>query len=200
MILRSQKSGTSPASHRNIQIPSQKLTRNTWARVAAFFISHRLKSATDSPLDFARLFTEPKDWLLVMPAEANAFDAAMPLCLELIENLKGVRLHLFVPYDFRHWVITSPHLKVHPFHQQDLHLRCFPRSSLLRRLRDIHPVVAVDLSPCPTPLSLSVCGLSGATIRGSISRNIGDAIFNFLVKSRARELGDRYRALFAYLS
>lgn len=182
------------------QSTSQKLTRNVWARLAAFFVSRRLKTSPNSPLDFARLITEPKDWLLVMPAEANAFDAAMPLCLELLENVKGIRLHLFVPYEFRHWVNTSAHLKVHPFHRQDLFLGRFPKSSLLQRLRDIRPAIAVDLSPRPTPLSLCACGLVGAPIRGSISRKVGDTIFNFLVKSRAWELRDRYRALFAYLS
>ena len=143
----------------------------------------------------------PKDWLLVMPAEANAFDAVLPLCLELLERLKGVRLHLLVPYDFRHWItVTTPKLKVHPFHRQDLFLGRFPRRALLERLHNLKPDIAMDLSPTPTPLSLAVVGLSGARVRGAISRPFGDDIFNFLVRSGAEELEDRYRALFAYLT
>lgn len=174
--------------------------RNAWARLAAFLIIRRLKSVPDSPLDFDRLISKPEDWLLVMPVEANAFDAAVANCRELLEAVKGVRLHLLVPSEFRHWVKTSPNLKVHPFHRQDLFLRRFPRRSLLQRLRRLEPVVAVDLSPNPTPFSLFVCGLSGAKIRGSLSRAHGDAVFNFIVKTRAGEIADRYRALFAYLS
>lgn len=178
----------------------EKIMRNAWARIAAFFILRRLKSVPDSPLDFGRLIEKPEDWLLVMPVDANAFDAAMSNCKELLANVKGVRLHLIVPYEFRHWVTTSPFLKVHPFHRQDLFLGRFPRRSFLQRIRRLSPAVALDLSPRPTPLSLSACGLCGAQVRGSLSRIDGDAIFNFLVKTRAGELRDRYRALFAYLS
>jgi hypothetical protein len=178
----------------------KKVMRNLWARIAAFIILRRIQSIPDSPLDFGRLMEQPEDWLIMMPVEANAFDAAMMYCRELLESLKGVRLHLVVPDEFRHWVTTSPSLKVHPFHRQDLFLGRFPRHSFLQRVRRIGPVVAVDLSPCSTPLSLSVCGLCGARVRGSLSRVDGDAVFNFLVKTRAGELGDRYRALFAYLS
>jgi len=119
----------------------------------------------------------------------------------LMENLKGIRLHLLVPNDFRYWVtVTTPKLKVHPFNKQDLLLGQFPRRSLLERLRNLKPEVAMDLCPMPTPLSLSVIGASGARVRGAISRKFGDDIFNFLVQSRAVELEDRYRAFFAYLS
>ncbi len=183
------------------QTSTKRTTRNTWAKIAAFLILRRLKSIPDSPLDFRRLLREPKDWLLVMPAEANAFDAVLPLCLELLERLKGVRLHLLVPYDFRHWItVTTPKLKVHPFHRQDLFLGRFPRRALLERLHNLKPDIAMDLSPIPTPLSLAVVGLTGARVRGAISRQYGDDIFNFLVRSRAEELEDRYRALFAYLT
>ncbi len=176
-------------------------TRNFWARIAAFFMRRRLKNVPDAPLDFMRLFHEPKDWLLVMPAEANAFDAILPLCLELLENVKGIRLHLLLPYDFRHWVtVSSPKLKVHPFHKQDLIFGRFPRRSLLDRLQNLKADIAMDLCPNPTPLSLCVCGSVGARVRGSMSRKYGDEIFNFLVQSRAEDIGDRYRVLFAYLT
>jgi hypothetical protein len=181
--------------------PKKKQTRNTWARLAAFLLLRRMKSVPDSPLDFMRLIHEPKDWLLVMPAEANAFDAVLPFCLELLENLKGVRLHLLVPYDFRHWItINSPKIKVHPFHKQDLIWGHFPRRALIERLHNLKPEVVMDLSPQPTPLSLYASALSGARIRGAISRKYGDEIYNFLVHSRAEEIGERYRALFAYLA
>jgi len=185
----------------NAKPASQNKQRNTWARIAAFLVKRRLKSVPDSPLDFFRLLNEPKEWLLVMPADANVFDMVLPLCLELLERLNNVRLHLLVPYDFLHWVtVNSPNLKVHPFHKQDLFLGRFPRRTLLERLKNlIRPDVAVDLSPIPTPLSLIVCGLSGAKIRGSIARQYGDDIFNFLVQSGAVNLEDRYRALFACL-
>jgi hypothetical protein len=164
-------------------------------------IGRRLRTIPDSPLDFIRLFREPKDWLLVMPVEAYAFDKVLPFIMELMENLKGARIHLLVPYDFRHWVtVTTPKLKVHPFHKQDLVLGRFPRRTLLDRMHNLKPEVAMDLCPDPSPLSLSVIGASGARVRGSISRKHGDAIFNFLVQSGAEELEDRYRAFFAYLS
>lgn len=174
--------------------------RNAWARVVAFFVMRRLRANPDSPLDFDRLFKKPEDWLMVMPVEANAFDAAMAHCRRLQEHLQGVRLHLLVPYEFRHWVRTAPDLKVHPFHRQDLFLGRIPRNTLLHRLHRLGPAVAVDLSPWPTPLSLCACGLSGARIRGALSREYGDDIFNFLVKTRAGDIGERYRALFAYLA
>jgi len=183
-----------------VQNKLKKIMRNAWARIAAFFIVRRLKSSPDSPLDFGRLIDKPEDWLLVMPVEANAFDAAVSNCEMLLKTLKGVRLHLLVPNEFRHWVKTTPNLKVHPFYRQDLFLGRFPKSALLQRLRKLEPTVAVDLSPRATPLSLFACGLSGAKIRGSLSRLDGDAVFNFLVKTRAGKIGDRYRALFAYLS
>ncbi|MFH1862171.1 MAG: hypothetical protein ABH878_05100 [bacterium] len=180
--------------------PKKKTSRNTWARIAAFFVLKRLKAVPDSPLDFIRLLLMPEDWLLVMPVEATAFDLVMPYCLQLQERNKVVRLNLLVPDEFRHWVKTTHKLKVQPYHKQDLHIGIFPRSSLLQRLRNLHPTVVVDLSPMPTPLSLSVCGLSGASIRGTFSRNVGDTIFNFIVESRAVELKDRYNALFTYLA
>jgi len=182
--------------------PAPKNTsRNTWAKIAAFLVKRRMKSVPDSPLDFFRFMKEPKDWLLVMPAEANVFDLVLPLCLELLERLGEVRLHLLVPYDFLHWVtVTSPKLKVHPFHRQDLFLGRFPRRPLLERLRNlVRPEVTMDLCPDPTPLSLTVCGLSGAKVRGAMARQQGDDIFNFLVQSGAVDLEDRYRALFACL-
>jgi hypothetical protein len=183
------------------QTPTQNKTRNTWTRIVAWFIGRRLRSVPDSPLDFVRFFHEPKDWLLVMPAEANAFDVVLPLIMELMENLKGVRLHLLVPYDFRHWItVTTPKLKVHPFHKQDLRLGRFPRRALLDRLHNLKTEVAMDLCPHTTPLSLSVIGASGARVRGSFSRPYGDGIFNFLVRSGAEQLEDRYRAFFAYLT
>ncbi len=181
--------------------PPKKKTRDTWTKITAFFLARRLKSVPDSPLDFTRFFREPKDWLLVMPAEASAFDDVLPRCLELVENRKGVRLHLLVPYDFRHWVtVSTPKLKVHPFHRQDLFLGRFPRRSLINRLHNLKPEVAMDLSPDPTPLSLSACTLSGAPVRASLSRKLGDNLFNFLVQSRAVDLRDRYRIFFAYLN
>ncbi len=183
------------------QSKPKRTSRNLWTRLATFLVKRRLKSVPDSPLDFTRFFREPKDWLLVMPAEADAFDKVLPLCLELLESAKGVRLHLLLPYDFRHWVtITTPKLKVHPFHRQDLFLGRFPRRPLLKRLNGLKPEVAVDLSPDATPLSLSACGLSGARVRGTISRQYGDEVFNFVVQSGAAELGERYRVLFAYLN
>jgi hypothetical protein len=185
----------------NVSPASQNRQRNVWARIAAFFVKRRLKSVPDCPLDFFRLLNEPKEWLLVMPAEANVFDLVLPLCLDLLGRLNNVRLHLLVPYDFLHWVtVSSPNLKVHPFHKQDLFLGRFPRRPLLDRLTNlIKPDVAVDLSPQPTPLSLTVCGLSGAKIRGSIARAQGNDVFNLLVESGAANLEDRYRALFACL-
>ncbi len=174
--------------------------RNAWARIAAFIVQKRLKSDPDSPLDFIRVIQEPQNWLLIMPVEANAFDAAVKHCREYLADLKRVRFHLLVPQEFQHWVETSPSLKVHPFDRKDLFLNRFPRRSLLRRLRRIDPTVVLDLSPSPTPLSLSVSGLCGARIRGALSRSYGDAVFNLLIKSGAGEIGDRYRALFAYLS
>lgn len=184
----------------SVRTKIQNFMRNAWARVVAFFVLRQLRVTPDSPLDFDRLFTKPEDWLLVMPVEANAFDVAMSHCRKLQEHLQGVRLHLLVPYEFRHWVRTAPDLKVHPFHRQDLFLGRIPRSMLLQRLHRLGPTVAVDLSPWPTPLSLCACGLSGARIRGSLSRAHGDDIFNFLVKTRAGDIGERYRALFAYLA
>lgn len=174
--------------------------RNTWARITTRLILRRLKSNPDSPLDFARFFRKPEDWLLVMPLEANAFDSAAMHCRALLEQLEGVSMHLLVPFEFRHWVKTSPKLKVVPFHKKDLFLGYFPRRALLERLRRIDPAVALDLNPWPTPLSLCACGQSGARVRGSLSRTEGDAVFNFLVKARNGEIGERYRALFAYLS
>lgn len=183
------------------QSPKMSNQRNAWTRIVAWLVCRRLKTVPDSPLDFIRLFREPKDWLVVMPSEANAFDTVLPFILELMEKLKGIRLHLLVPYDFRHWItVTTPKLKVHPFHKQDLLLGRFPRRALLERLHNLKTEVAMDLSPIPTPLSLAVIGASGARVRGSFSRPHGDAIFNFLVQSRAEELEDRYRAFFAYLS
>ncbi|MCX6639492.1 MAG: hypothetical protein NTW14_03300 [bacterium] len=178
----------------------EKFVRNTWAKIAAFIVLRRLKNTPDSPLDFARFFQKPENWLLVMPAEAKAFDAAMVYCLELLQNVPGIHLHLLVPQDFLHWVHVSPYLKVHPYDSQDLRLGRFPRDSLLQRLKRLNPAVAMDLSPHPTPLSLSICGLIGARVRGAFSREYGDAIFNFLVKTRAGDIGEQYRALFAYLS
>ncbi|TKJ37608.1 hypothetical protein CEE37_13935 [candidate division LCP-89 bacterium B3_LCP] len=176
------------------------LLRNLWTRVVSFFILRQLKTNPDSPLDFDRLFKEPESWLLFMPAEAVAFDAAMKYCRELLEQIEGVRLHLIVPYEFRHWVRTTQNLKVHPYSHQDLIMKRIPRNSLLRRLRRLEPAIAVDLNPWPTPLSLCICGLCGARVRGAVSRKQGDAVFNFLVKTGSGEIGDQYRALFAYLT
>ncbi|RJP75402.1 MAG: hypothetical protein C4524_11835 [Candidatus Zixiibacteriota bacterium] len=175
--------------------------RTIWVRIAAFFLRRQLKTGPDAPLDFARLLNEPKDWLLVMPAEANAFDAALPLCLDLLERVQGIRMHLLVPHDFRHWItVKTPMLKVHPFHPQDLIWGRFPRRALIERLHNLKPDVAMDLSPLPTPLSLYACAHSGAQVRGAISRKYGDEVFNFLVQSGAEDIGERYRTLFAYLS
>jgi hypothetical protein len=178
----------------------KQFTRNTWARIAAFFILKRLKSTLDSPLDFSRLKDQPEDWLLIMPVEANAFDTALKNCKEFLDKTDGVRMHLLVPLEFRYWEKTSPVLKVHPYERQDLFLGRFPKQDLLRRIVKLKPTVALDLSPYPTPLSLTASGLCGARMRGALSRNFGDGIFNFLIKSGARNLEDRYRALFAYLS
>lgn len=183
------------------QTPKKNKPRNTWTRIVAWLVRRRLKSVPDSPLDFVRLFSEPKDWLLVMPAQANAFDDVLPHIMKLMENVKGIRVHLLVPIEFRYWVtVTTPKLKVHPFNKQDLVLGKFPRRALLERLHNLKTEVAMDLCPDPTPLSLSVIGASGARVRGAFSRPYGDAIFNFLVRSGAEKLEDRYRAFFAYLS
>jgi hypothetical protein len=178
----------------------EKFLRNTWAKIAAKIVLRRLKNAPDSPLDFDRFFHQPENWLLVMPADAIAFDAAMVHCLELLQNVPGIHLHLLVPFDFKHWVRTSPYLKAHPYEAQDLFLGRFPRNELIQRMKRLNPAVVMDLCPHPTPLSLAVCGLIGARVRGAFSREYGDAIFNFLVKTRAGEIGEQYRALFAYLS
>ena len=174
--------------------------RNIWARLTALLVMRRLKTTPDSPLDFGRLTDQPEDWLIVMPVESGAFDAALVNCKEFIAKVRGIRLHLLVPFEFRHWVETSPFLKVHAYEKKDLFWRRFPRQELLRRLRRLTPAVALDLCPRPIPLSLAVTGLCGARVRGSLARTQGDGIFNLLIESRAGEIGDRYRTLFAYLS
>ena len=178
----------------------KNFVRNIWARITALLVLRRLKATPDSPLDFGRLTDQPEDWLIVMPVESGAFDVALVNCKDLIARVRGIRLHLLVPFEFRHWVETTPFLKVHPYEKKDLFWRRFPRQELLQRLRRLTPAVALDLCTTPSPLSLAVTGLSGARVRGSLARTQGDSIFNLLIESRAGEIGDRYRALFAYLS
>ncbi len=174
--------------------------RNTWARIAAFLVMRRMQYASDSPLDFNRLMEQPEDWLLVMPAEANAFDLAIRNCKDFLSRIEGVRMHLLVPYEFRYWEKTTAILKVYPYERHDLVLGRFPRQELMQRIAKLKPAVALDLCPYPTPLSLTASGLSGARVRGSLSRKQGDGIFNLLIKSGAGNIEDRYNALFSYLS
>jgi hypothetical protein len=177
-----------------------EFVRQIWARIAAFLIVRWLRTSPDPPLDFSRLIEDRQNWLLIMPAEANAFETAMTQGREFLSRMIDVRFYLLVPNAYRHWVQAKPDLKVLPYDRKDLFLGRFPRSTLLKRLRKIHPAVALDLCPRPSPLSLIVCGLCGARVRGALARPQGDAVFNLLIKSGARDLGERYRALFAYLS
>lgn len=173
---------------------------NIWARITAFFVIRRLKTSPDSPQDFGRLVNSRQNWLLIMPAEANAFEEALSPIREFLLTIRDIRFYLLVPTQFHYWVESTPDLKVLPFDRRDLFWGRFPRRTLLERLRKIHPAVTLDLCPKPSPLSLAVSGLCGARVRGALSRTQGDAVFNLLIKSRAGDLEGRYRALFAYLS
>jgi hypothetical protein len=174
--------------------------RNVWAHIAAFFIAHRLKTSPDPPLDFSRLVNSPQRWLLIMPAETHAFEEALSQLKDFLLTLSGVRFYLLLPGFLQDRVQPTPDLKVIPYDRQDLFFRRFPRRVLLKKLQRIHPAVVLDLCPRPTPFSLAASGLCGARFRGALSRIQGDGIFNLLIKSRAGDLGERYRALFAYLS
>ncbi len=174
--------------------------RNIWAHIAAFFITHRLKADPDSPLEFSRLVTSPQRWLLIMPAEMYAFEEALSRLQDFLSTLSGVRFYLLLPGFLEDRVQPTPDLKVIPYDRQDLFFRRFPRRALLKRLQRLRPAVVLDLCPRPSPFSLTASGLCGARIRGALSRMQGDGVFNLLIKSRAGNLGERYRALFAYLS
>ncbi len=182
------------------QVKFKNFARNIWAWIAALLVLRRLKSVPNSPLDFDRLTHKPENWLLIMPVEAVAFDKAIKKCKEFLASVDGICMHLLVPFEFRHWERSSSNLKVHPYERQDLFLGRFPRQALIRRIIKLNAAVALDLCPYPTPISLIASGLCGARVRGSLSRRWGDRIFNFLIESRAGNLEDRYRALFAYLT
>jgi len=177
----------------------KKFTRNLWAQIAAFFAVRWLKPGPDSPLDFTRLVDGCHDWLLIMPADANAFRTAIGQCEEVLAKMSGVRFHLLLPLELRGVVKATSGMRLFSLNRHDLFLGVFPRSSLIQRLKEIQPQVALDLSPKATPLSLVVSGLSGAKVRGALARSQGNSIFNLLIESRSGELKDRYRALFAYL-
>ncbi|MBU1882371.1 hypothetical protein KKA08_10055, partial [bacterium] len=140
----------------------KKFARNIWAQIAAFFAVRWLKPAPDSPLDFTRLVDGCHDWLVIMPEDASAFQTAIRQCEEVLAKMTGVRFHLLLPLELRGVVEATSEMRLFSLNRNDLFLGVFPRSSLIQRLQEIQPQIALDLSPRATPLSLVASGLSGA--------------------------------------